>query len=346
MGTGDRTRVLTRGGAASPCEGLPQQPASRAGAYCRARFCACPAGRFSASRRDRARQMAARSDTHCLTQRPHTLQRGGWRSGLITTASGGRRARHLRSLYHAAWSPWAASRSWTFSLRQSLSYPTKCDITDDFRVRFSSRRSGRDATTPISPPKGAERRDGEVRPSTVASTRHANPARSGPTAPDLASRRQIIWDGRARTIRFEGARFEFLRAADRLSALPSKSRPDGAAEVGLPRARFRLSVRSRIQRDGALLLGARADLRPDRPGHLLLAPGLPRRGGNAPALRKWRLQCAHRRHCQPSRRRRSIPPFATVNGSVRERGMVSTTGRFDINPRWSFGWDVMAQSDK
>ncbi|MEI5677440.1 MULTISPECIES: LPS-assembly protein LptD [unclassified Mesorhizobium] len=28
------------------------------------------------------------------------------------------------------------------------------------------------------------------------------------------------------------------------------------------------------------------------------------------------------------------------------RGMVGTTGKFDINPRWSFGWDVLLQSDK
>ena len=28
------------------------------------------------------------------------------------------------------------------------------------------------------------------------------------------------------------------------------------------------------------------------------------------------------------------------------RGMVSTTGRFEINPRWAFGWNLMAQSDK
>ena len=28
------------------------------------------------------------------------------------------------------------------------------------------------------------------------------------------------------------------------------------------------------------------------------------------------------------------------------RGMVGSKGRFDINPRWAFGWDVMLQSDK
>ncbi|MGI9367176.1 MAG: LPS-assembly protein LptD, partial [Rhizobiaceae bacterium] len=35
----------------------------------------------------------------------------------------------------------------------------------------------------------------------------------------------------------------------------------------------------------------------------------------------------------------------TNDSRVRERGMFGSTARFDINPRWSFGWDVLAQSD-
>ena len=26
--------------------------------------------------------------------------------------------------------------------------------------------------------------------------------------------------------------------------------------------------------------------------------------------------------------------------------MVGTKGQFDINPRWTFGWDVLVQTDK
>ena len=36
----------------------------------------------------------------------------------------------------------------------------------------------------------------------------------------------------------------------------------------------------------------------------------------------------------------------TVDSTHTNRGMVASTGRFTINPRWTFGWDVMAQSDK
>lgn len=35
----------------------------------------------------------------------------------------------------------------------------------------------------------------------------------------------------------------------------------------------------------------------------------------------------------------------TTDRSVTDRGMVGSKGRFDINPRWTFGWDVLVQSD-
>ncbi|MBP1850746.1 LPS-assembly protein [Rhizobium halophytocola] len=35
----------------------------------------------------------------------------------------------------------------------------------------------------------------------------------------------------------------------------------------------------------------------------------------------------------------------TSDSSKDTRGMIASSGKFDINPRWSFGWDVMAQSD-
>ncbi|MBA3448477.1 MAG: LPS-assembly protein LptD, partial [Pseudaminobacter sp.] len=43
--------------------------------------------------------------------------------------------------------------------------------------------------------------------------------------------------------------------------------------------------------------------------------------------------------------------FNTVNGGLANdpnefRGMVGSKGRFDINPRWSFGWDALVQTDK
>lgn len=35
-----------------------------------------------------------------------------------------------------------------------------------------------------------------------------------------------------------------------------------------------------------------------------------------------------------------------IDSTVRQRGLIASKGDFRINPRWSFGWDVLAQSDK
>ena len=35
----------------------------------------------------------------------------------------------------------------------------------------------------------------------------------------------------------------------------------------------------------------------------------------------------------------------TSDAEAKERGMIQSTGAFNINPRWTFGWDVMTQTD-
>lgn len=35
-----------------------------------------------------------------------------------------------------------------------------------------------------------------------------------------------------------------------------------------------------------------------------------------------------------------------IDSTVRQRGLIASKGDFTINPRWTFGWDVVAQSDK
>jgi LPS-assembly protein len=47
-----------------------------------------------------------------------------------------------------------------------------------------------------------------------------------------------------------------------------------------------------------------------------------------------------------SQQRREAFPSTWVDSQNRFRGMIATKGDFKINPRWSFGWNVMAQTDK
>lgn len=42
----------------------------------------------------------------------------------------------------------------------------------------------------------------------------------------------------------------------------------------------------------------------------------------------------------------SLFPAGTVDAARRLRGMIGTKGQFQINSRWTFGWDILVQSDK
>lgn len=46
-----------------------------------------------------------------------------------------------------------------------------------------------------------------------------------------------------------------------------------------------------------------------------------------------------------SQQNRSAFSAGTTDALRQQRGMVHSTGKFEINPRWTFGWDVLAQSD-
>ena len=46
-----------------------------------------------------------------------------------------------------------------------------------------------------------------------------------------------------------------------------------------------------------------------------------------------------------SQQNKSAFSAGTTDALRQQRGMVHSTGKFEINPRWTFGWDVLAQSD-
>lgn len=221
------------------------------------------------------------------------------------------------------------------------------DITDDFRDGFVEALRVETADNTYFAAESAERRDGEVTTFNRGVYTACEPCEERPDRPPIwrVGSQKIIWDGRARTIRFEGARFEFFGLP--IAYLPFFEIPD-------PTVR---------QKSGFLVpdFGYQSDLgfSATVPYYLALAPTYDltvqgtyysRQGFLGEA--EWRQRFENGGYnVRIAGIVQQAPEafnttFATVNGSVRERGMVSTTGRFDINPRWSFGWDVMAQSDK
>ena len=160
-------------------------------------------------------------------------------------------------------------------------------------------------------------------PSTMASTRPASPARSSRTRRRSgASRRsKIIWNGKAKTVRFENSPLRVLRPPARQLAGLRDRRPDGEAQ---DRGFLFPGISSKSELGFGLAvpyyfaLSPTYDLTVDR--HRLHQAGLPRRGRMAPALQQWRIQPKHRRHL-PGRSRAS----STSTQSIPDRRAIRTS---------------------
>ena len=147
-------------------------------------------------------------------------------------------------------------------------YSDEIDITDDFARRLRQRAARRDRRQDLF--RGRKRRAARAassRPSTTASTRPASPARNSRTRRRSGASRpsKIIWNGKAKTVRFENSRFEFFGMP--IGHLPAFEIADPTVKrkIRLPVPGHRLQERTRLRRRRSLLFRAVADLRPD--GH-------------------------------------------------------------------------------
>ena len=228
------------------------------------------------------------------------------------------------------------------------------DITEDFRDGFVQALRVESADRTYFAAESAERRDGEVTTFQRGIYTACEPCAERPDKPPTwrIGARKIIWNGRTRTVRFEGARFEFLGYP--IAFLPFFEIPDPTVK----------------QKSGFLSasIGYASDLgfRTTVPYYFALSPtyDLTVQGsyytqqgflGEA----EWRqrfetggynLRIAGIWQQQPGAFTQNYQfggaDYPGVNANQRGRAMVSSKGHFDINPRWSFGWDVMAQTDK
>ena len=220
------------------------------------------------------------------------------------------------------------------------------DVTDDFRDGFVQALRVETADDTYFAAESAERRDGEVTTFQRGVYTACEPCEERPDRPPIwrVGSQRIIWNGRTQTVRFEGARFEFFGLP--IAYLPFFEIPDPTVRQ---KSGF-LTPNYRYASD----LGFGATI----PYYLALDPTYDltvqgtyysRQGFLAEA--EWRqrfenggynLRIAGIVQQSPG----AFPGGANnVNNNVRQRGLVSSAGHFNINPRWSFGWDVMIQSD-
>lgn len=153
---------------------------------------------------------------------------------------------------------------------------------------------------------------------------------------------RVIQNGETHTIRLERARFELL--GHPIAFLPFIEVPDNTVKR---KSGFLFPTMSLSQNLGFGLsvpyyyvISPSMDATVTATGYT--AQWLPHRRRISPTLRKWHAYSARRRH-------RPAKPgnfsSGTSDAEAGQRGMVTSKAEFRINPRWTFGWDVMMQSD-
>lgn len=224
-------------------------------------------------------------------------------------------------------------------------YADEFDVTDDFRDGFVNALR---IVTPDETRFAAEsavRENGEVTTFNNGVYTACAPCQEHPEKPPIwqIKAQRIIWNGEEKTIRFERASFEFLGIP--LAYLPvfTTADPTVKRKTGFLFPTFSQSseLGFGVSIPYFMALAPNYDLR-------LTSTGLTRQGFLGEAEFRHRLSNGIYTLKAAGIHQMSPDAFAanTQDSNNVNRGMIGSTGRFDINSRWVFGWDLMLQSDK
>jgi LPS-assembly protein len=225
------------------------------------------------------------------------------------------------------------------------------DVTDDFRDAFVRSLRVQTADDVFFAAESAERTEGGVLTTfnrgvyTACETCEDKPGK--PPVWRIKAQK-IIWNGKTRTVRFERARFEMF-------GLPLAFLP--ALEIADPTITQKSGFLLPAYRSGSNL-GYGASV----PFYWAISPTtditfkptwFSKQGFLGEA--EWRQQfnngsysitVAGIRQRSPEQFYSDLASEQWSSDNEKTRAMIGSKGAFQINPRWSFGWDVMAQTDK
>lgn len=229
-------------------------------------------------------------------------------------------------------------------------YSDEIDITDDFRDGFVNALRVETPDKTYFAAESADREGGVVTTFNNGVYTACEPCEEKPDRAPVwrIKARKIIWDGKAKTVRFENSRFEMFGFP--IAYLP-------AFEVADPTVKRKTGfLIPGVTYNNDLGIGAIV------PFYIALSPTYDltlqgryytRQGFLGQA--EWRqrfnngqynLKIAGIRQGDPEAFDLSTVDRGTVIDPTRFRGMVATKGDFVINQRWTTGWDIMVQTDK
>ena len=224
-------------------------------------------------------------------------------------------------------------------------YADKIDVTDDFKDGFINALRVETTDNTRFAAESAERVAGEVTTFNQGVYTACEPCKDNPEKPPLwqIKSRRIVWDGRKHTVRFEKPTLEFFGVP--LAFLP-------VLEIADPTIKRKTGfLLPSVTSKSDLGIGVKV------PFYLALSPTYDatlygtyytRQGFLAEA--EWRQRFDTGSYTVKLAAIKQADPSAfgsgTVDRGAQTRWLAGSKGQFQINPRWAFGWNVLAQSDK
>lgn len=224
-------------------------------------------------------------------------------------------------------------------------FADKVDITDDFRDGFVNALRVETVDNTRFAAESAERVGGTVTTFNQGVYTACEPCKDNPDKPPLwqIKAKRIIWDGKKKTVRFEHSRFEFFGVP--LAYVPAFEIPDPTVKrkTGFlfPGVTYKSTLGYGVKIPYYFALSPSHDL-------TITETAYTKQGFLTEA--EWRqkfnsgdlsVKVAGIYQLKPEEFTSS-----SVDRQMQNRWMIGSKANFQINPRWAFGWDVLAQSDK
>jgi LPS-assembly protein len=224
-------------------------------------------------------------------------------------------------------------------------YAQSVDVTDDFSDGFVEALRVETADKVYFAAESARRERGEVTTFEYGVYTACEPCEERPDKPPIwrVKARKIIWNGETKMVRFERARFEFFGAP--IAFLPVFEIADPTVER---KTGFLIpGYRSKSELGHGFVVPFYWALSPTY--DLTLYPTYYTKQGFLGEA-EWRQRFNNGeyslRMAGIDQQDRDEFGVNTVDRQEDLRGMIGSKGRFEINPRWTFGWDILAQTDK
>lgn len=229
-------------------------------------------------------------------------------------------------------------------------FADEIDVTDDFRDGFVNALRVETVDKTYFAAESADRKGGVLTTFNNGVYTACEPCEERPDKAPIwrIKARKIIWNGKAKTVRFEDSRFEFFGFPIAYLPVFEVADPTVKRKTGflLPGITYKSQLGTGVNVPFYIALSPTYDLTLQgryytRQGFLGQAEWRQRFNNG-----QYNLKIAGIRQNEPDAFDAGTIDRGTDIDPRRFRGMIASKGDFTINPRWSFGWDVMIQSDR